>query len=561
MEPTNDDVPSTFKTGLNVDGGSSQLVPVPVDLRTQVHMAAIVESSEDAIIGKTLDGIVTVWNPGAEKMYGYTAEEMIGQSLERIVPPECMDELTELEHRLTSGISIQPYETVRLHKTGDIVNVRLKICAIRNHQGEVIGASSVARDIRTQQRERRELIEMQAASERRAVVLETAGRVALDILSSRTGVEALRHIANAARTLARAQYAALGVAKTDGNGIIEFATVGMSADQEAVIGSRPRGIGILGLLLTRTDPLRIDSLAHHPHSVGFPPNHPAMDSFLGVPIRRGNTVLGSLYLTNKEGGGPFTVEDEIAVEALGAYAAVAIHNLHMLSRQRALVSGLIAAQEEERRAVAYDLHDGLTQFVMASQAHMETFRRNYQAGNLDKAEREMNQGLQYLKEAVIESRRMVNGLRSLALDDLGLAGAIEQLLTEEKSRASWETADLIHNISDRRFDPTLETAVYRVAQEAVTNARKHASASRIRVTLLSVEEEIPNQENLSLEIKDWGDGFVPELKTEDYAHFGLHGMSERVQLLGGSYSLHSAPGVGTTVRAVFPAFKQDGPAV
>ena len=138
------------------------------------------------------------------------------------------------------------------------------------------------------------------------------------------------------------------------------------------------------MLLNRTEPLRVDVLAEHPLSVGFPPNHPPMDSFLGVPIRHGDTVLGSLYLTNKEGGGEFTEADEIAVQAIGAHAAVAIHHLHLLARQRALVSGLIAAQEEERRAVAYDLHDGLTQYIMASHAHLEAFRHAHETGKKKK---------------------------------------------------------------------------------------------------------------------------------------------------------------------------------
>src|SRR5262249_46862496 len=114
-------------------------------------------------------------------------------------------------------------------------------------------------------------------SANRALVLETAGRVALDILASQTGVEALRHIAEAARTLAGAQYAALGVARPDGAGLLEFVTVGMSDEDEAAVGPRPTGKGVLGLLLQRNDPLRIDSLGDHPNSVGFPPNHPKMD--------------------------------------------------------------------------------------------------------------------------------------------------------------------------------------------------------------------------------------------------------------------------------------------
>lgn len=385
-----------------------------------------------------------------------------------------------------------------------------------------------------------------------ALIIETANRVALDILASQTGVEALRHITEAAQTLSQARYAALGVASPDGKRLIAFVTTGLTAQQEAQIGARPQGLGVLGLLLTRTEPLRIASLGDYPQAIGFPPGHPHMKSFLGVPIRRGDTIVGSLYLTDKEGGDPFTEADEVAVLALGAHAAVAIHNLYLLSRQRALVSGLIAAQEEERRAVAYDLHDGLTQFVMASHAHIEAFRRARSKGDEVRADRELDQGLKYLKEAVLESRRMVNGLRSLALDDLGLAGALEQLVAEEKERAGWSEADFLHNVANYRYHNTLETTVYRVAQEALTNARKHAQTSRVRVALLENTNETTEQPELTLEISDWGRGFIPEQVEGLYEHVGLHGIFERVRLIGGLYTLRSAPGQGTLIRAVFP---------
>ncbi len=518
-----------------------------------IHTAAIVDSSDDAIMAATLDGKITIWNRSCQQLFGYAAAEIIGNNSAVLIPSGQHNAFDRAIEMLATVGHCPPFESVRQCKDGKLVDVQIRLSPIRDESGALVGTSQTILDVSAMKQEQLEVQAQQDASDRRLVVLETAGRVALDILSSRTGVEALRHIADAARTLAHARYAALGVARQDGAGLLEFAAVGFSAEEETQIGSRPKGTGILGLLLNRHEPLRIDRLSEHPASVGFPANHPSMTSFLGVPIRRGSTVLGSLYLTDKLDGKSFTMEDEIAVQAIGAYAAVAIHNLHMITRQRALVSGLIAAQEEERRAVAYDLHDGLTQFVMASHAHMESFKRAHAAGNNpEKAEREINQALKYLKEAVIESRRMVNGLRSLALDDLGLAGALEQLLAEEKGRSNWDAADLIHNIPDRRFDPTLETAVYRVAQEAVTNVRKHAQSPRVRVSLILSLDESLAMHNLSLEIRDWGSGFVPEQKVEDYAHFGLHGMTERVQLLGGEYRLHSAPGSGTTVRARFP---------
>ena len=167
----------------------------------------------------------------------------------------------------------------------------------------------------------------------------------------------------------------------------------------------------------------------------------------------------------------------------------------------------------------------------------------------------MEQGLRYLKEAVVESRRLINGLRALALDDLGLAGALEQLLNEEKPRAGWEQADMIHNIAGRRFDKALEIAVYRVGQEALTNVRKHAMARRVRLLLLLGQDGYNQTPRLTLEVRDWGVGFVPENHIEEYGHLGLQSMIERVQLMEGSYEMNSRPGAGTTVRAIFPALE------
>ena len=519
------------------------------------QLATIVESTDDAIFARTLDNRIVSWNHGAERMFGYSAAEALGQPIDFIVPQVYREETWGLVGRIQRGEQVLNYETKRVTKSGRIIDVVITASPFRDEGGEITGALIIARDITKHKQSDEELSLLKEDSDKRSVVLETANRVALDILSSQTGVEALRHIAEAARRLAGAQYAALGVARPDGQGLSEFVTVGLSAEAEARIGPRPNGLGVLGLLLQREEALRIDDLRLHPCAVGYPPNHPPMDTFLGVPIRRGDTILGSLYLTNKEGGGSFTEQDELAVGALGAYAAVAVHNLQMLSRQRSMVSGLISAQEEERRAVAYDLHDGLTQYVMASHAHLEAFKRAHGAGNEERAARELNQGLSYLKEAVIESRRMVNNLRLLALDDLGLAGALDQLVTEEKLRAGWESAEFVHNVADRRFDKSLETAVYRIAQEALTNARKHAEAPRIRMLVLETHESESGPGKLTLEVRDWGKGFIPEQRIGEEGRVGLQGIIERASLLGAQHGIQSSPGGGTTVRAVFPVLE------
>ena len=380
-------------------------------------------------------------------------------------------------------------------------------------------------------------------------VFEISSRIASDILASRSGTDALQHFAHAARRMVGARYSAIGVAHAAAPGFEEFFVSGLTPEEKAAIDHEPEGLGLLGRLLHVTRPIRLGDMSKDPHSSGFPPGHPPMSSFLGVPIRHKETVLGALYLTDKPGG--FTSDDEATISALGLHLAVAIRNLHMLRRQRDLVAGLIAAQEAERRAVAYDLHDGLTQYVMGAWAHLEGYRAARADTVDDPHLAELEQGLRFLKEAVVESRRLVNGLRTLYLDDLGLAGAVEQLLFEERDRAGWEDASLAHNIGEDRFPESCETAAYRVIQEALTNVRKHAKARRV-VVRLYIRNGPDTEPALSFEIEDDGKGFDPEVASRSAGRVGLHGMAERIRLLEGLLDIESAPGNGTVIKANIP---------
>ena len=146
----------------------------------------------------------------------------------------------------------------------------------------------------------------------------------------------LQRIVEAAVALVDAEYGALGVVAVDEEGLSQFITVGIDAAGIAEIGPYPRGQGLLGELIRDPQPLRLDRLGDHPVSYGFPPNHPPMNSFLGVPIRVRTMVFGNLYLTEKRGGAPFDAEDEAVVKALATAAGVAIANARLYdeSRQR-----------------------------------------------------------------------------------------------------------------------------------------------------------------------------------------------------------------------------------
>ncbi|WP_296605448.1 GAF domain-containing protein, partial [Nocardioides sp.] len=135
----------------------------------------------------------------------------------------------------------------------------------------------------------------------------------------------LSRIVEAATHLTGAQYGALGVVGSE-SVLVEFVTTGINAPHRAEIGDLPHGRGILGLLIHEPQPLRLDDLSEHPQAAGFPTHHPPMRTFLGVPVRIRGTVFGNLYLTEKAGGGPFTAEDQMLVEALATTAGFVIDN-------------------------------------------------------------------------------------------------------------------------------------------------------------------------------------------------------------------------------------------
>ena len=184
------------------------------------------------------------------------------------------------------------------------------------------------------------LEDMRGAGDRLTGLLDAVVAVASDLDLSQT----LRRIVTAAADLVEARYGALGVLAPSGS-IAEFVVVGLSADEVARLGDPPHGGGILGLLIKQPAPLRLDDLGDHPESVGFPPGHPQMHSFVGVPIRVRGEVFGNLYLTEKTSGARFTDQDEQVLVALAAAAGVAIENARLFAQAELRAAWLRASAD------------------------------------------------------------------------------------------------------------------------------------------------------------------------------------------------------------------------
>jgi signal transduction histidine kinase len=268
---------------------------------------------------------------------------------------------------------------------------------------------------------------------------------------------------------------------------------------------------------------------------------------LYLPLLVRERLIGVL-----EAYGPDALVDEDAetLYSLASQAASALENARLYTelsarenQLRELVGKLILAQEEERRRVAYDIHDGLAQSAAAAHQHLQAFARHHEVRSAEDQE-ELDEALERVRELVGEARQVIHDLRPTVLDDFGLAAAVR--LQVASLRADGLQIDLEESLGDGRLPQEIETTLFRVAQETLTNIRKHAEATRVRIVLDRPSDAV------RLLVQDEGRGFHPNGETTRNGRgerVGLSGMRERVSLLGGRFELHSEPGQGTTIEA------------
>lgn len=209
-----------------------------------------------------------------------------------------------------------------------------------------------------------------------------------------------------------------------------------------------------------------------------------------------------------------------------------------------MMERLIVVQEEERRLVAYDVHDCLAQLIVSAKQHLDTFEDLWR-GQSPGAPRELKRGLDRLDRAIVETRRLLAALRPGTLDSLGLIPALRGLLDETSQDTGWEV-QLSDNLGDVRLPPTVETALYRIIQEALANAKKHANASCATVELRKEGDHVV------VEVNDSGGGFRVHADTSPVTGLGLVSMQERARLLGGTCRIESRTGLGTRILATIP---------
>ena len=360
-------------------------------------------------------------------------------------------------------------------------------------------------------------------------VVGVAGDLSIDAV--------LERLVAAARDLAGARYAALGVPDEDG-GFARFLTAGMTDEEIEAMGPLPRTHGLLAAMLTDPTPHRTGDITADPRFRGWwPSTHPRMRSFLGVPIVFKGDVIGAFYLTDKVGAGEFGAEDEELVGVLAAHAAVLMEHARLYGESREL------SVLDERNRLARELHDALTQTLFSLRLTVEAAASVLPA-DPERAAAELARARTLLDATFAELRELVFELRPPALERDGLASTVAKHL-DVVGRAHGLRISATAT-GDERLDPAVEREVFRVLQEAVANAVRHARATGIEVELDFAGDGV------TATVRDDGVGFDPAARSIRSRHLGLTSMRERTAALGGALTVESAAGRGTTVRVEVP---------
>lgn len=458
-------------------------------------LAAIVESSDDGIISKDLNGIVTSWNRGASLIFGYAAEEMIGRSITVLIPVDRTDEEPQILSKIRRGEKIDHYETVRQHKDGHLLDVSLSVSPILDENGNIIGASKIVRDVSRRKRADAEIAKL-------ASIVE---------------------------------FSSDAIVSKDLNGIITSWNHGA----QEMFGYTPEeAIGQPGTIL-----MPPDLVDEEPGILERIRRGERIDHYETIRRHKDGTLLDiSLNVSPVyDANGVIVGASKIARNITASKVAEAA------MRETQIMHRLVDVQEFERHRIARDLHDHLGQQMTVLRLRIETLT--------EKTNGSLRTDIDEIRQIAFEIDKDIGflswELRPTELSDLGLEDAASSFVRE------WSThygiaASFEGNLdrSGVRLSEEFETNLYRVLQEGLNNTLKHANAKQVNV-LLHVRGR-----HIVLMIEDDGVGFAKPDATEPASKGGrgLIGMRERAALLKGVLEVETGPGRGTTilVRIPFP---------
>ncbi len=336
----------------------------------------------------------------------------------------------------------------------------------------------------------------------------------------------LRTLVQEAKRATGAPFVALGLLGEHGV-LSEFIYAGMSESEAEAIGHPPSGRGVLGTVIRENETILLDSISEHPDSVGFPPNHPPMETFLGVPVAVGAEAFGNLYLANKDT--PFTESDALVVEALSRIAGAAVHKARLEARLRKV------AVVEDRQRIARDLHDSVIQDLFAVGLTLQSLQGKVSE---DTAEI-LATAIDSLDESVTSLRHYVFELRESTTGLPDFDQRVQELVSRMGSAYPSRVELSIEALADA---PWHEELLLWIA-EALSNALRHSNSETIRVKVKSEDDHVVAS------VVDKGIGFE---RSVTKGGMGLANMHTRAQAMAGELNIETSPSTGTSVSIRIP---------
>jgi len=501
--------------------------------RANSLLAAIVGSSDDAIVSKRLDGIINSWNKAAERMFGYTAEEAVGQHITLIIPPDRRGEETQILQRLRRGERIDHFETLRRRKDGTLLDISLTISPVKDGSGKIIGASKVARDVTERRRAERALRE---SEERFRAIVETTPECVKLVACDGT----LLHMNPPGLAMVGASCAELVVGKN---------VYGLIAphDRERFRDFNERVCnGEKGSL--EFDIVALDGVSHHMES------HAA-------PLRMTDGSVVQLAVTGditervrvheqlrKNEEDLRTLADELEKQVHIRTQELEQRNAEVLQQSeqlRELSNRLLRTQDDERRHIARELHDSAGQIIAALSMNLATMAQNITSNQPQGKALADSQDL--VRQLNQEIRTTSYLLHPPLLDETGLPGAIHWYIKGLMERSG---LSIDVKIADDfgRLSSEMELALFRIVQECLTNIHRHSGSDAAIVRLARADG------NVKLEVEDEGTGIPAEKLRGIRAQrsgVGITGMRERVRHFNGVMDIRSN-GAGTKISVMLP---------
>jgi PAS domain S-box-containing protein len=481
-------------------------------------LAAIVQSSDDAIVTKDLNGIIRSWNASAERIFGYTEEEVVGKPITIIIPTELHAEEADILRRLKSGQRIDHFETTRVAKGGQRVLVSLTVSPVRDATGRIVAASKIARDItRTKQVEQA----LRESEQRMRFCLEAAsvGTWRWDIKTGAVRWSENMESIHGQRT------------GSFGGNFEAFLEGVCSEDRERVNQAIHRALEVDGKYHVEYRQVKSDGSTGWLEAIGQvlydASNRPV--SMMGVcrDISERKSAEQALNEAHDQ--------LDVRVKERTSELDRAHERLRMLSGR------LLSTQDDERRRIARELHDTAGQLLVALSLTLVPVEEELQRKDAELA-RQVMSALGLIEELSRDLRTMSHLLHPPLLDEAGLHSAVRWYVEGFAERSKIDV-DLHLDPEVGRLPPDMETAIFRIVQECLTNIHRHSDSSSASIVIGR------DDRNVKIEIRDQGKGMPTPVPR---AGIGIQGMRERVRQLAGEFEIESGAD-GTRVTAIFPA--------